>query len=145
VKRLLLVHGPNFNVLGQRESEIYGRTTLSELEDMARRRAAELGGEVECFQSNSEGALLDFLYEHSPGTAGVVINPGALTHYSYALYDCLRALEVPVVEVHITNIHAREEGFRSLSVTAPATVGVISGLGPKGYLLAMEYLIDRDQ
>jgi 3-dehydroquinate dehydratase-2 len=103
------------------------------------------GYTAECFQSNSEGQIIDFLEERGPGSSGVVINSGALTHYSYALYDCLKALAAPVVEVHLTNPHARQEGFRSQSVTAPAATGVIAGLGPQGYLFAMEYLIDRDQ
>jgi 3-dehydroquinate dehydratase-2 len=143
-KRLLVANGPNLNLLGTREPEIYGRTTLAAIEAMVRQKAAELGCAVECFQSNTEGKILDFLQERGPGAAGVVLNPGALTHYSYALYDCLRALGVRVVEVHISNIHARHEAFRSQSVTAPAATGVIAGLGPSGYLFAMEYLIDRD-
>lgn len=145
MKRLLLVNGPNLGLLGRREPEIYGTTTLADIEEMATRRASELGCTIECFQSNSEGAILDFLQERAPGASGVVLNGGALTHYSYALYDCLRALAVPVVEVHLSNIHARQEEFRALSVTARAAVGVIAGLGPRGYLFAMEYLIDRDQ
>jgi 3-dehydroquinate dehydratase-2 len=145
MKRLLLVNGPNLGLLGRREPEIYGTTTLADIEEMAARRASELGCTIECFQSNSEGAILDFLQERAPGAGGVVLNGGALTHYSYALYDCLRALAVPVVEVHLSNIHARQEEFRALSVTARAAVGVIAGLGPRGYLFAMEYLIDRDQ
>lgn len=143
--RILIVNGPNLNLLGQREPAVYGPTSLAEIEAMAKQRAGELGAEVMCFQSNSEGEVLDFLQTEAPRSAGVVINPGALTHYSYALYDCLQALAVPVVEVHLSNLHARQEGFRSKSVTAPATVGVIAGLGPRGYLMAMEYLIDRDQ
>jgi 3-dehydroquinate dehydratase-2 len=99
-----------------------------------------------CFQSNSEGAILDFIQREAAGASGMVINPGALTHYSYALYDCLRAVApLPVVEVHISNLHARAEGFRTRDVTAPAAVGVIQGLGPRGYLMALEYLVDRDE
>ncbi len=145
VKRLLLVNGPNLNLLGSREPDIYGRTTLAQIEAMVRARAAELGAEVACFQSNSEGELLDYLQREAPGSDGVILNGGALTHSSYALYDCLRAVAVPVVEVHISNIHARTEEFRNLSLTARAAAGVITGLGPKGYLLALEYLIDRDE
>jgi 3-dehydroquinate dehydratase-2 len=143
--KLVMVNGPNLNLLGTREPEIYGATSLADIEEMARRRAQELGCELACFQSNSEGAILDFLQREAPGAAGIVINPGALTHYGYALYDCLRALHVPVVEVHISNLHAREEAFRTRDVTAPAAVGVICGLGPRGYLMAMEYLVDRDK
>jgi 3-dehydroquinate dehydratase-2 len=147
VTRLLVVNGPNLNLLGSREPDLYGATTLPQIEAAVRERAAEMGCEAMCFQSNSEAALLDFLQREAGGAAGIVLNPGALTHYSYALYDCLRALRVPVVEVHLTNLHARaeRERFRSRSVTAPAAVGVITGLGPMGYLLAMEYLLDRDE
>ncbi len=143
--RLLMVNGPNLNLLGRREPAIYGHSTLAELEEMARRRATELGCELICFQSNSEGAILDFLHDRAPGSLGVVLNPGALTHSSYALYDCLRALPVPVVEVHLSNLFARAEEFRSRDVVAPAAAGVICGLGPRGYLLAMEFLVDRDE
>jgi 3-dehydroquinate dehydratase II len=145
VRRLLVVNGPNLNLLGTREPEVYGTTTLADIEGMVVRRAEELGVEVTCFQSNSEGAILDYLQREAPAASGVVLNPGALTHYSYALYDCLRALRTPVVEVHISNLHARNEGFRGKDVTAPAAVGVIQGLGPRGYLMAMEYLVDRDE
>jgi 3-dehydroquinate dehydratase-2 len=147
LRRLLVVNGPNLNLLGAREPEVYGTTTLPEIETMIRERASRLGCEVTCFQSNSEGVLLDFLQREAAGAAGLVLNPAALTHYSYALYDCLKALPIPVVEVHLSNLHARaeRERFRSRSVTAPAAVGVITGLGPQGYLLAMEYLLDRDK
>jgi 3-dehydroquinate dehydratase-2 len=146
VKKLLVVAGPNLNLLGSREPDIYGRTTLAEIEAMVRERAAGAGHEVLCFQSNSEGAILDFLQREAPAASGIILNPGALTHYSYALYDCLRALQAPVVEVHLSNLHARSETehFRSRNVTAPAAVGVISGLGPKGYLLAVDYFLDGD-
>jgi 3-dehydroquinate dehydratase-2 len=147
VRRLLIVNGPNLNLLGTREPEVYGTTTLSHIEAMIREHAGRLGCEVTCFQSNSEGLLLDFLQREATGAAGIILNPAAFTHYSYALYDCLKALQIPVVEVHLSNLHARaeRERFRSRSVTAPAAVGVITGLGPKGYLLAMEYLLDRDE
>jgi 3-dehydroquinate dehydratase II len=147
MKRLLLVHGPNLNLLGSREPEIYGTTTLAEIEASVQTRAAQLGAEVSCFQSNTEGALLDFLQSQAPSADGVVLNPGAFTHYSYALYDCLRALRKPVVEVHLSNLYARvaREAFRAQNVTAAAAIGVIAGLGPKGYLLAVEYLLDRDE
>lgn len=144
-KRLLIVNGPNLNLLGTREADVYGATTLEEIEAMVRRRAQELGCEAVCFQSNSEGALLDFLHREAPAASGIALNPGALTHYSYALYDCLRALRTPVVEVHLTNLHSRRESFRTQDVTAAAAVGVIQGLGPRGYLMAMEYLVDRDE
>lgn len=145
MKRVLVVNGPNLNLLGTREPDVYGRTTAAEIEAMVRARAGELGCEVDFFQSNWEGAVLDHLQQHAPGAAGVVLNPAALMYSSYALYDCLRAIRTPVVEVHLSNIYARQEAFRSHSLTAPAAVAVITGLGPRGYLYAMEYLIDRDE
>ena len=145
MKRFLIVNGPNLNLLGTREPHIYGKTTLAEIEAMVRGRARELGCEAVCFQSNSEGAIIDFLHKEAPASWGVVLNPGALTHSSYPLYDCLRGLGIPVVEVHLSNLHARAESFRTQDVTAPAAVGVIQGLGARGYLMAMEYLVDRDE
>ena len=138
-RRVVVVNGPNLNLLGKREPEIYGTRTLADLEEAVRQKAAGLGLEVSWFQSNSEGAIIDYLQQHGPGSAGIVVNPGALSHYSLALYDCLQALALPVVEVHLSNIHAREE-FRSKSVTARAARGVITGFGFMGYELALEYL-----
>ena len=143
--RILVVNGPNLDRLGAREPAIYGRQTLADIEHAVRERAAARGAEVEFFQSSSEGRIIDFLGREGPEADGIVLNPGALMYYSYPLYDCLRALVAPAVEVHLSNIYAREEGFRSRSVTAPACVGVITGLGAAGYLLALEYLIDRDE
>ncbi len=141
MSKIVIVNGPNLNLLGKREPEIYGTRSLADLNDMVRARAAELHVEVSFFQSNSEGEIIDFLQAEAPGSAGVIINPGALSHYSLALYDCLRALSLPVVEVHLSNIHAREK-FRSKSVTARAARGVITGLGFDGYKLALEYLAE---
>jgi len=135
VKKLLIVHGPNLNLLGKREPEIYGTRSLTDLNEMVREKAHDLKVEVSVFQSNSEGELIDFLQKEGPG---------ALSHYSLALYDCLQALRLPVVEVHLSNIHAREE-FRSHSVTARAARGVIAGLGFDGYLHAMEFLVDQHE
>jgi 3-dehydroquinate dehydratase-2 len=139
MKRIVVVNGPNLNLLGKREPHIYGKRSLADLVRALRGKARELGVTLSIFQSNDEGAIIDFLQKEAPGAVGIVINPAALSHYSLALYDCLQALEVPTVEVHISNIHAREE-FRSKSVTARAARGVITGLGFKGYELAMEYL-----
>jgi 3-dehydroquinate dehydratase-2 len=136
---ILLVNGPNLNLLGEREPEIYGRTTLHEIEKLVRDACAGWNVEVKAFQSNHEGALIDFLQEHRARARGIVINAGAYTHSSYALHDCLKAMPVPAVEVHISNIHARE-AFRRESVIAPACRGQIAGLGIRGYLLAAEWL-----
>ncbi len=142
MKRILVVHGPNLNLLGKREPHIYGTRTLGDLNAMVEAKAKQLGFDVTTFQSNHEGAIIDFLHKEAPGSSGIVINPGALTHYSLSLYDCLQALALPVVEVHISNIHAREE-WRSRSVTARAARGVIAGLGFTGYELALEYLAEQ--
>lgn len=138
--KIVVVNGPNLNLLGKREPHVYGTQTLADLNELVRARASELKAEVAQFQSNSEGAIIDFLHKEAPGSAGVIINPGAFSHYSLALYDCLQALSLPVVEVHISNIHAREE-WRSRSVTARAARGVITGLGFDGYMLALEFLV----
>ena len=139
MKKIVVVHGPNLNLLGKREPHIYGTRSLEDLNKAVRDKASMLGVEVATFQSNHEGEIIDFLQKEAPGSAGIVINPGAFSHYSLAIYDCLQALAVPVVEVHLSNIHAREE-FRSKSVTARAARGVIAGLGFTGYELALEYL-----
>ena len=144
MKRIAIANGPNLNLLGTREPEIYGTTTLAEIENLTRARAEQLGAAFVWFQTNHEGELIDWLQQHARGATGLVLNPGALTHYSYALYDCLRALDVPTVEVHLSNLHGRPEPFRQVSVTAPAAVGVISGLGPRGYVLALEHLLADD-
>ena len=139
MKRIVIVNGPNLNLLGKREPMVYGTRSHADLIKTVRAKARELGVTVSVFQSNHEGEIIDFLHKEGPGALGIVINPGALSHYSLALYDCLQALEVPTVEVHLSNIHAREE-FRSKSVTARAAKGVITGLGFEGYGLAMEFL-----
>ena len=139
MKRIVIVNGPNLNLLGKREPHIYGTRSHADLVKTVRAKGRALGVEVSVFQSNHEGKLIDFLQKEAPGSLGIVINPGALSHYSLALFDCLQSLAVPTVEVHISNIHAREE-FRSKSVTARAAKGVITGLGFQGYLLAMDFL-----
>jgi len=142
--KIVVVNGPNLNLLGKREPDVYGTRTLADLNEMVREAARQRHAEVALFQSNDEGEIIDFLQKEAPGSAGIIINPGALSHYSLALYDCLQALAVPVVEVHISNIHAREE-FRSRSVTARAARGVITGLGFDGYVFAMEFLTGIDK
>ena len=137
---LLVVNGPNLNMLGQRDPTVYGSMTLPEIEAKIQERARELGVEVTFYQSNSEGSLIDYLQQHAPGSHGVIINPGAYTHYSLALRDALGNLQVPVIEVHISNIYSRE-WFRRRSVTASVVQGQVSGLGWRGYLAALDYLV----
>ena len=141
---ILVVNGPNLNLLGEREPDIYGRTTLAEIEEMVRKAVEAWKVEnwkprVEAFQSNSEGALIDFIQSKRKEAKGIIINPGALTHTSVALHDCLKSVACPAVEVHISNLHSREE-WRRKSITAAACRGQITGLGPRGYLLAAEWL-----
>jgi 3-dehydroquinate dehydratase-2 len=134
--KVLVLNGPNLNLLGTREPEVYGTATLSNIESALTATAAELGIDVEFFQSNSEGGLIDALHAAREGASAVVFNPGAYTHYSLALRDAVSSIGIPVVEVHLSNIHAREE-FRSHSVIAPACAGQISGLGVSSYVLGL--------
>lgn len=139
---LLVLNGPNLNLLGTREPEVYGRETLEDLENTCEAWGADLGVTVTCRQSNHEGNLIEWIHEAgSAGFRGIVINPGALTHYSYALRDAIAGQTLPVVEVHLSNVDARES-FRHTSVTAGVCRGKISGLGFLGYRLAMEYLVE---
>jgi 3-dehydroquinate dehydratase-2 len=134
--KILVLHGPNLNFLGSREPSLYGDLTLEQINRSLADLAAELGAAVECRQSNCEGQLIDHLQDAAREMNAVVFNPGAYTHYSYALRDAVAALGIPVIEVHLTNIYARES-FRRYSVIAPAAAGQISGLGLTGYLLAL--------
>ena len=143
MSKFLVVHGPNLNLLGSREPDIYGPHTLAEIDDILKSAAQTAGHEVVCFQSNHEGALIDFIHEHAKTAAGIVINPAALTHYSYSLRDAIAAVGLPAVEVHLSNVAAREE-FRQHSVIAPVCVGQVTGLGANGYLLALRYFIEKD-
>ena len=142
--RVVLLHGPNLNLLGTREPGIYGATTLDEIN----RRVRELGTtlhpavDVTSFQSNHEGVIIDMIHEHGGRADGMIINPGAFTHYSIAIRDALAAVDRPTVEVHLSNVH-RRECFRHHSVMAPVVTGQIVGLGPTGYELALRYLAEH--
>lgn len=137
--RFLVLHGPNLNLLGTREPEVYGRVTLDEVNRRLESLAAELGCEVECMQSNHEGVLIDALHGAGSRTHGVLLNPGGLTHTSVALRDAVSAIRVPVVEVHLSNIHARET-FRRVSTVSGAALGVVQGFGADSYLLGLRAL-----
>ena len=138
-KPVLVLNGPNLNMLGKRQPKIYGRETLADVEKACRNEAARLGLAIECFQSNHEGALVDLIQAAREKNSAIVLNAGALTHTSVALLDALNAAELPVVEVHISNIYKRES-FRHHSYISPVAVGVIAGLGTQGYLLALQAL-----
>ena len=137
--KILVINGPNLNNLGRRDPGQYGSMTHPEIEAAVKDRALELGVEVAFFQSNHEGAIVDYLQENSGDAEGIVINPAALTGVGYSLGDALRDAGLPLIEVHLSNIHAREE-FRRHSVIAPIAVGQIAGLGWRGYLYALEHL-----
>lgn len=141
--KIMVINGPNINMLGVREPGIYGRSTYADLEKYIEDYTALKGSEAVVLQSNGEGEIIDFIQlSMTGGYDAIVINPGAYTHYSYAIYDALLAANLPVVEVHISNIHQRDE-FRHKSVTAPACVGQICGLGFRGYTLAIDYLLEE--
>ena len=141
--RLLVLHGPNLNLLGQREPAVYGRTTLAEIDADLAAIARESGHDLASFQSNSEGALIDRIHAAAKeGTAFIVINPGALTHTSVALRDALAAVAIPFIEVHLSNVHARE-AFRHHSYIADLAVGVITGFGAESYRLGLTAALKR--
>ena len=148
MKKILILNGPNLNLLGTREPAQYGHTTLADVEALCHQQAQRLGVELECFQSNWEGALIDKIHEYGrlfkAGQAvGVVFNPGAFTHTSVALHDAIKGVDgLPVIEIHISNVHARES-FRHHSYVSPAAAGIVVGFGVQGYLLAMDGLMRK--
>lgn len=139
---ILLIHGPNLNFLGRRAKEHYGGKSLPDIEAGVKAAAQKSGHDIQAFQSNHEGALIDYLQENAAKASGIIINPGALTHYSYALHDALVDTGLPCVEVHLSDIHSREP-WRQVSVTAPACVAQISGKKENGYIEALDVLRAR--
>ncbi len=142
-KKLLLLNGPNLNLLGMREPEVYGNSTLADIENLANLQVAAAGGQIACFQSNHEGALIDRIHAaKKEGVEAIVINPGGLTHTSIALRDALAGVAIPFIEVHISNIHQRE-AFRHLSYLSDIARGVICGLGIDGYQAAIDFALKK--
>jgi 3-dehydroquinate dehydratase, type II len=140
--KILVINGPNINFLGIREKGVYGKESYNVLKEKIEDKASVNGHDIEVFQSNHEGDIIDKIQEaYFSGIEGIVINPGAFTHYSFAIRDALSSIEIPKIEVHISNVHKREE-FRHISVTAPVCIGQITGLGLKGYELAIDYLAE---
>jgi 3-dehydroquinate dehydratase-2 len=142
MKAILVLHGPNLNLLGEREPDVYGRVTLAEIDSRLAELGQQLGLEVRSFQSNSEGALIDALHQARAWAQGVIFNPGGYTHTSVALRDAVAGIDLPVIEAHLSNVHAREE-FRRISMIAPVCVGSIAGFGWRSYSLALRALADQ--
>ena len=142
MKRILVINGPNLNTLGWREKQVYGTMTLAEIERAIARKAESLGVEVRFLQSNHEGVIIDEIHGARGTADGIIMNPGAFTHYSVAIRDALAAVDLPGIEVHLSNVYKREP-FRHVSLTAPVMLGVIAGLGPIGYELALEALVSH--
>ena len=135
--KISLIHGPNLNLLGLRETDVYGRASFDEINRKIKQRAQEMDMDVRIFQSNLEGEIIDAIQDAREWADALIINPGALTHYSYAIRDAITAVRLPTIEIHLSNVHAREE-FRRHSVIAPVVVGQIVGMGSYGYLLALD-------
>jgi 3-dehydroquinate dehydratase-2 len=142
--RILLINGPNLNMLGTREPEVYGHDTLDDIVARVESMAQELGAEVTALQSNHEGAIVDFIQANQATADGIIINPGAFGHYSYAIRDAISGSNLPAVEVHISNVHARER-FRERMVLSGVCKGVVTGFGWRGYLYALDLLVSMSK
>lgn len=148
MSRVMVIHGPNLNLLGTREPDLYGSRTLAEIDQMISAEAEQLGLEVRTAQANSEGAIVELIHQAGQWADAIIINPAAYTHTSVAIYDALLAVRLPAIEVHLSNVAARAEDFRHRSITAPACVGVIAGFQAYSYLLALraiKHLIEQGQ
>ncbi|MCJ7666348.1 MAG: type II 3-dehydroquinate dehydratase [Actinobacteria bacterium] len=142
MKKILLINGPNLNLLGQREEEIYGTVSFDEILADLKQTAAKSGAEIEYFQSNHEGEIIDRMHQGIGNIDYIIFNPGALTHYSYSIRDAIKAIKIPLVEVHISNIYGREK-WRSKSVISPVAAGTISGFGAYSYSMAIDFILKQ--
>ena len=142
MKKILIINGPNLNLLGQREEEIYGKVSFDEVLKDLKEIAVKYGAELDYFQSNHEGEIIDRMHRSMSGINFIIFNPGALTHYSYSIHDAIKAVKVPTIEVHISNIYGRDK-WRSKSVISPAAIGVISGFGLRGYAMALDFILKQ--
>ncbi|WP_442679880.1 type II 3-dehydroquinate dehydratase [Sphingomonas sp. ASY06-1R] len=140
---LFVLNGPNLEFLGEREPEVYGTTTLADIETMCRAEADAAGFDLRFHQTNAEHEMIGWIHEARKGAAGIVINPAAFSYAGYPILDALKMCDCPIVEVHISNIHRREEAWRANSLMSAAVTGLITGLGPQGYVLAVRYLAER--
>ncbi len=142
MKKILIINGPNLNLLGQREEEIYGKVSFDEVLKDLKEIAVKNGAELDYFQSNHEGEIIDRMHQSISGINFIIFNPGALTHYSYSIHDAIKAVKIPTIEVHISNIYGRDK-WRSKSVISPAAIGVISGFGLRGYTMALDFILKQ--
>jgi 3-dehydroquinate dehydratase-2 len=142
MKKILLINGPNLNLLGKREEEIYGTVSFDEILLDLKDTAARSGNEIDYFQSNHEGEIIDRMHKAIGNIDYIIFNPGALTHYSYSLHDAIKAVKIPTIEVHISNIYGRDK-WRSKSVISPAAAGTISGFGIRGYVMALDFILKQ--
>lgn len=142
MKKILIINGPNLNLLGQREEEIYGTTSFDKVFKVLKETAAKHSAELDYFQSNHEGEIIDQMHQSIGNIDYIIFNPGALTHYSYSIHDAIKAVKIPTIEVHISNIYGRDK-WRSKSVISPAATGVITGFGLRSYAMALDFILNQ--